>query len=260
MSRSYPTNVYANASAAIVNAYPFSIGLWFQNASASPADNQNFVVIGSTGVNSNNDNIGVFVDQSTKKFAFFVSDSSGTFFVQPVGAALTAGAWHAGMMSAASATSRTGYLDGGSATTDTSNAVLGTSQAGTWFGAYEAGAHSTTVGPMAEVAIWNVALTAGEAAAHAAGVPANRIRPLSLKGYWPLYGIASPEPDLSGFRDNMTDGGGSSLAANHPPITLRTARRPLFAPIGSGGGGGSTIVERRSLSLLGARAGSRQAA
>lgn len=259
MARKYPAGtIYASTSVPILNAYPFTIALWFQNNSASPSDNQNLVNIGSTGANSSKDNIGLDVDQATKKLVYFSSNSSGSFTNLTIsGAALTAGVWHAGMISAASATSRTGYQDG-AGVLDTTNIVLGTTQTNAWLGTYQAGTHTTDCGPIAEVAFWNVALTAAEAAAHAAGVPVTRIRPLSLKGYWPLYGITSPEPDLSGFKNSFTDFG-SNVAMNHPPISLRTVRRSAFAPIGSGGGG-STIVERRSLSLLGARAGSRQAA
>lgn len=55
-------------------------------------------------------------------------------------------------------------------------------------------------GKIGEVAIWDVRLTTSEVAAMAAGVPANKIRPTSLKLYQPLMGIASPESDFSGFQ------------------------------------------------------------
>lgn len=77
-------------------------------------------------------------------------------------------------------------------------------------------------GRLAEAGLWNVALTANEIAALAAGVNPRRIRPGSLKSYWPLWGLSSPEPDLSGGAYNLTLQGTS--LANHAPLTLSTTK------------------------------------
>lgn len=53
-------------------------------------------------------------------------------------------------------------------------------------------------GYCAEVGFWAAALTAAEVAALARGVPPSLVRPGTLRAYWPLYGVAFPEPDLSG--------------------------------------------------------------
>jgi Concanavalin A-like lectin/glucanases superfamily len=70
----------------------------------------------------------------------------------------------------------------------------------------------------AEFTVWNVGLSAGEIAALSAGARTRSIRPLSQLLYWPLYGLSSPEPDLSGNGNNgiLT---GTSLA-DHAPVTL----------------------------------------
>lgn len=72
-------------------------------------------------------------------------------------------------------------------------------------------------GKLAEIGVWNVALSAGEALALGKGVSPRLIRPLSLKGYWPLWGAHSPEIDLS---DNGNDATitGSVSAADHAPV------------------------------------------
>ena len=72
------------------------------------------------------------------------------------------------------------------------------------------------VGRLAEVAIWKGAtLSAAEITALASGTSPSAVRSGSLTGYWPLYGVASPEPDYSGNVGNGTVTGSS--AANHCP-------------------------------------------
>lgn len=88
-------------------------------------------------------------------------------------------------------------------------------------------------GLLAEGAIWNAVLTASEWAALAAGVSPFRVRPQSLIHYLPMFGLASPEPDLSGNANNGTLTG--TTPANHPPVTLFT--RKARAEVQAAGGG-----------------------
>jgi hypothetical protein len=71
-------------------------------------------------------------------------------------------------------------------------------------------------GRVAEVGFWNVLLSDGERAALQAGVPPSRVRRTNLVAYYPLYGAASPEPDLSGGHNNGVLTGTSS--SDHPGI------------------------------------------
>lgn len=91
-------------------------------------------------------------------------------------------------------------------------------------------------GRLADVAIWNVILTAGEAAGLATGARPYTVRPASLLGYWPLDGLASPEPD---FSRNALNGSltGTSAAAG-PPATLFTPRHHGFADAAAAVAGG----------------------
>lgn len=70
-------------------------------------------------------------------------------------------------------------------------------------------------GRIAEVALWNVSLSATEVGALAKGATPSTVQPLSLIGYWPIWGIADPEPDLSIKRNNPTVTG--AVLANHSP-------------------------------------------
>jgi hypothetical protein len=71
-------------------------------------------------------------------------------------------------------------------------------------------------GVMAEAAMWNTNLTAAEIIALAKGNSPKLVRPTSLKGYWPIHAIATPETDFSGNVDNFTVVGTLALADHSP--------------------------------------------
>lgn len=74
---------------------------------------------------------------------------------------------------------------------------------------------SNYAGTMCEIGIWNQILSPQELGALRSGVPPNRVRfPVFYK---PYYGVASPEPDLSGNRLNGALTG--TTPANHCPVT-----------------------------------------
>lgn len=96
-----------------------------------------------------------------------------------------------------------GYLNGVEEATATSNRSIADTSNPLTFGA--AGDDTDQVnGRIAEVAIWNIALSPAEIAQIAAGKSPLSIQPANLKGYWPLYGNVSPETDLSGSGNNAT--------------------------------------------------------
>lgn len=136
------------------------------------------------------------------------------------------GAWYH-FCGAYSAPTTTGlaYVNGvqdGSATTvpaatsTTSPLAIGQTQA--------TGGNSPWVGAIAEVGIWNRVLTPAEVAALATGVPAPVAAPSGLVGYWPLHGVSTTEPDLSGQGNNGTVSG--TTVAAPPPVG------PLVRPRG----------------------------
>lgn len=71
-------------------------------------------------------------------------------------------------------------------------------------------------GDIAEVCIWTATLSDTEIAQLANGAHPMRFRRSSVKGYWPLYGLASPEPDLSGGALHGTVSG--PVASSHAPV------------------------------------------
>jgi hypothetical protein len=98
-----------------------------------------------------------------------------------------------------------------------------------------------TNGDYAEVAVWSAIPSADQRAALAAGVPASRVRPDALVGYWPLYGASTTEADLSGGANSATITGAtpSGLTAPMGPY----APAPLWAPaVAAAAGSGITAV------------------
>lgn len=87
----------------------------------------------------------------------------------------------------ASATSRTVYINGGSAGTNTTS-VTATGENRLFMGAIRSGASFIQYlsGSIAEVGVWNAALTAAEVQSLAAGASPRLIRPESLTVYAPL--------------------------------------------------------------------------
>jgi hypothetical protein len=101
-------------------------------------------------------------------------------------------------------------------------------------------------GKVAEVAVWRVDLTADEIASLYRGYSPLLIRPGSLRGYWPLTGRHSPEPDLREQRSLTLSG--SPGFADHPKVIYPT-RPQLVLPAagGGGGGGGKAPPPRRAI-------------
>jgi hypothetical protein len=130
-----------------------------------------------------------------------------------------------------------GYLDGTKLTVG-SGLTAGTAPSGThgtaannlYIGNVNAGTRVLD-GRMAGFVVWNIILTDLEFAALGRGIQPYNIRPASLAGWWPIDGIQSPEPDLSGNKLNGTLTG--TLFAFGPPVTPFTPRwwQALTPPI-----------------------------
>lgn len=99
-----------------------------------------------------------------------------------------------------------------------------TSTRGLEFGGFQGGTTALLSGRLADVAIWNVALSAGEISGLASGGRPYQFRLSALKGWWPFDGLQSPEPDLSGNAFNGTLTGTAFVAG--PPTMMFTPRQP----------------------------------
>lgn len=105
------------------------------------------------------------------------------------------------------------YLDGGLITSAASSDGPSQAISGGFIGKRTGGEHR---GRMAEFAIWSVVLSANEIKELRGSLSPTQVHPANLVGYWPLWGVASPEADLSGNARNGTVTG--ALRANHAPV------------------------------------------
>lgn len=115
-------------------------------------------------------------------------------------AGFTPNVWqHAAAVFAAS-NSRSVYLNGGGKVTNTTSLTpTGIDTTGVGAGYYGGGRDGDNFdGSIAEMGVWNVALTDDDVAALGKGVSPLLVRPDGLQAYWPFYGRDSPEIDLCG--------------------------------------------------------------
>lgn len=140
------------------------------------------------------------------------------------------GTWYSLVGVFASSTSRTVYLDGVAATTNTTSATpTGTTT-------FSVGGRAGVLpfsGSLADVALWNVALSADDINALAAGVSPLLIRPDALVHYLPL--LDSGTLDLMAPAATVT---GTLTKDNDHPRVILPRQRSLIIPKGAGGGGG----------------------
>lgn len=189
----------------------------------------------------------------TPMFQYY--DGSSFHGLAAFSSALTIGAW-AQLTGTYDGTTYIAYFNGIAASAADAVGPSGTVPSNIQIGNDPNTSTRAWTGPIADVALWNVALKAGEAKALANGARPHMIRPLALKGYWPLDGLQSPEPDLSGNANNGTLNNPPIPLGVGPPVMMFTPRWPQNI---SAAGGGGTTVFRRSLSPIGTRVGSRQA-
>lgn len=148
------------------------------------------------------------------------SNTSGTAAQSDTTSTYSANTWFHAAAVFTSNTSRTAYLNGSAATTNTtSNDPSASTFSITSIGNNTASSARANFysGRIGEVGIWSVALTVDEIAALADGITPLNVRPASLIAYWPLYGESSPEIELRN-RYEMTVSGAAK--AENPRIFL----------------------------------------
>jgi hypothetical protein len=166
-------------------------------ASINRGNTENFFINIEGAVN---DKFGVFVNTGATGV-----NSTSTY---PVGN------YFSGVGVFSSSTSRTAYLDGGSSATDATSALT-TSLVAIRIGALTINnsIFDYMDGQLAEIAIWNVALTDAEAVSLAKGFKPTRIRPQSLVFYAPLIRTLQ---DTRGGR--VITNNNSATVAAHPRV------------------------------------------
>lgn len=200
-----------------------TLSAWFY-ATALPASYA--FILGRSGTSG----LYVIFLKSSGNLAYYILPSGGN--VDPGTATITTNVWYhvaATYDSVNDATVR-GWLNGAAdGTTAWSGSIPSAAGHDFQFGQDPQVGDRFFNGVIADGAMWNVRLSNAEILALSRGARPSQIRPLSLLGWWPLTGLQSPEPDLSGNAHNGTLTG--TTPAFGPPIAQFTPRWPQFNPV-----------------------------
>lgn len=195
----FSTSNYITINSALVAAAPLSIAVWFKTTLGG-----NMVVFND--VSQNNNYFGIY------PVGIYARGGGGVTDGVSATTSYTTNTWQHACGVFASTTSRSVYLNGGSKATST------TSVSPVNLTKINIGVYRTTSpvdpfsGSMAEIGIWNAALTDDEVASLADGFTPNQIRPQSLVAYLPLV------RNTQDIKGNTWTTVGSLTAVDHPRI------------------------------------------
>lgn len=216
---------YLTTSTPPVTAAPFTVSAWAFQAT-DPADDDCIVQVQDNSVSDNYWRMGRWDPAfGGLDVMLFRAQAGGTSASAQTGNDLLVGTWNHCVGVEVSSSSRKAVLNGdlGNAGTNTDTVTPSGINSCDVGREGDSSPADHWEGELAEVAFWNVALTDNEIVALSRGVSPLRIRPASLLAYWPIYGLASPEPDLSGNVNNLTLNGSPALA-NHAPVIPYSSR------------------------------------
>ena len=204
---------YLSYASAVLSAVPISLACWF-NTDNTAAEQELISICRSNADHWHS----LRASGSIGGDPIRASTFDGGWNAAQTTTGYSANTWHHACGVWAAADSRSAYIDGGSKHTQTSSRTP-TSLDLTYIGANEFSSSPTNYmsGSIAEVGIWNVALTDAEVAILAKGYSPLFVRPQSLVLYIPL------------IRDNDEDLiGGLSFTANGSPTV--SAHPRVFYP------------------------------
>jgi hypothetical protein len=195
------TNHYLSASDP-VDATPLTMACWFRVTSLV---SQNLLWLSNNG-NVSQASWGMYINTALR--AYVGAGGSASDFAATTNPSTNT--WHHACLSAESDSSRTVFLDGGSSATNTATRNV---NAASIVGLRMGWTPNSLIGLIAEVGVWNAALTAAEIASLAKGMTCDKVRPQSLVFYAPLV------RDLQDVRGGLTiTNNNAATVANHPRV------------------------------------------
>ena len=198
---------YAEVSMSPPNV-PLTIAAWVRPSVTNVV--QSVAVVG-TGVSTR---CQLYIDSTCKPTVVTVETGGGnTSATASNGTPINQWSHVAGVF--ASQTSRTAYLNGGSSGNNTTSRLMGTPDRiiiGARWNTSTLGGYFS--GDIAEVGVWNVALSTDDLAALAAGAKPYRVRPDALVFYCPLWGQSSPAMNITG--PAVTLNNSPATSTSHP--------------------------------------------
>ncbi len=185
------TNQSLTCSSAVVTEPPLTMACWF-NADTDTAAGV-LVSITNSGTAGGITRFALLFrgDFAGDPVHAIASNTASTNGIASTTTGYTVGTWHHACGVFTSSSSRTAYIDGGSSGTNTASIIptlLERTNIGIQFLQSSGGTAGATRcnGRIAEVGIWNAALTAEEVASLAKGMTCDKVRPQSLVFYAPL--------------------------------------------------------------------------
>jgi hypothetical protein len=220
MARSFNGSTQYGSATSGVSALPASLSTWFYLL-ASPSSFATVLALDDGSTGNNRFQIGVnsgptaFAQTFHSGTSNLLSDSSGSLFLST---------WYH-LAATADGSSLIVYRNGTS--TSASNNLSPILSNVELASVNNAGSRVNYVNAyVAESAAWNVVLTASEIKALASGILPHCIRPASLQGYWPLWGLQTPEPCMApanpAFGMNLFN---APPQGTHAPVTPFTPKR-----------------------------------
>lgn len=205
-------------SSAVLTSTPVTMAAWAYPTTLG--DNRRIVSILNSASPNNQNQWALGIGPSDNVSATTGDGSSSSSSASTM--SITANTWVHAAAVFASATSRAAYLNGGNKGTNTVSRTptgLNRTSIGAQDNADLATAPKNMIGPLAHVAIWNVALADADIAALATGMSPLLMQPEALVAYWPLIGVNSPENNLLSNTATMSIVGSLSQDTN-PPMFL----------------------------------------
>jgi hypothetical protein len=235
MSRSFPGGaghiVYAGDTAALdITGTALTISAWFNWGSAGYGEIVSKSIPGARQYR-------LMVDASPAKLKAGVGDGASTEDLAVGTTTVPQNSWQHGLLrkNGTGANALQAWLNGVSEASITSNVSIGNTANNVSLGQQpDQNTSARLIGQIAQVAIWNVAISDIEIIMLSRGVSPYHIRPHALRGYWALWG-ASPEPDWSGYASHMTVAG-TSISSINPRVGALLPPRRLIAdtlPLGT---------------------------
>lgn len=180
--------------------YPFTINFWFY-PTISGLGTMQMVVLHNTVDNQRH---AVQINTTTSRLiynAFTTTNALAT-----AGANYTLNAWNMATAVGTSSTSRTIYINGGNSVTNTTARAITTPTRWLLASNYSTSVIPTYEGRVAELGIWNIALSTDDITSLYTGQKPTMIRPDSLKVYVPLVrDILDNKEATSSITSTITD-------------------------------------------------------
>jgi Concanavalin A-like lectin/glucanases superfamily len=208
------------------NLTTISYSMWYNNSTTPGAFPNRFTFLYKGNANATDINYLFLMDNVS--FNITATSAPNTFIFQQFAMTPDNGNWHHLACSTDFTTANTIFtLDGVSQTLGAgANGVPELTAVTNVIGRTGTSVNDKLNGIVADTGLWSVRLSLSELVALSKGARPYQVREQSLVGYWPFDGLQSPEPDLSGFRQNGTLTG--TVSAFGPPIMPFTPRWPQY--------------------------------